>query len=369
VKTPFVIGISGSIGSGKSLVRHLLALRGVLTIDADELTHLLMLKGKAGYMAVLQIFGDRILTSDGAVERGKLGQIVFHDPQELQKLEEAIHPLVAKTVRAILQQTTCPLVAIEAIKLYSSELLSFVNSRWFITASREVQFDRLAQTRGMSREMILERVNQQPFPQRLQIDHVIENNQQIEDSWERVEQVWLKMLENQAAFRSAVNKLAEKIPAVFLDIPQIARMESDKYWFDKSFMPVENGDVLQQHLLQNRIFLTPLHEDDAYLFWRFDHFNVIIEDISHPSSEKAIIAGISAIEAIAACWGANCVIVQTSKERAHCEVLSGQGYRRVSLKDKGAFPFLQFGVSFEGTMETLFIKQLPAGIWRLIPER
>jgi len=108
---PFVIGISGSIGSGKSLIRHFLAMRGVLPIDADEISHLLLAKEKAGYRLVERLFGERVLAKNGEVDRKKLGEIVFKDALELKKIEAAMHPLVTDAFRSFMDEVPCPLIA------------------------------------------------------------------------------------------------------------------------------------------------------------------------------------------------------------------------------------------------------------------
>ncbi len=368
MKKSFVIGISGSIGSGKSLVRHLLALRGVLTIDADELTHFLLTEGKAGYKAVLQYFGDQILTKDGKVDRGQLGKIVFNDLFELKKLETAIHPLVAETLQAILQKTECPLVAVEAIKLYDSDLIQAVDSRWFVNSIFNTQIERLVKTRGMSPNEISERLQQQTFPQDMKIDYFIENSRQISDTWEQVDHIWQELSQKTVKFKKAQEKLTNKMPGSILDFPEMKQIDNRVYRQIDNALQKEKKGSFEETVLQSGAFLTPLGGGEAYLIWRFDHFNTWMEGISQNCDEKTFLAGLVELENITKFWGGNCVVVRlTNDTRLWEKHLQSQGYRKPSSLDEHFFSFLIQDPSIEGTIETHLVKPMSDGFWRLIP--
>ncbi len=89
----FVIGLTGNIGTGKSVVRRMLEHLGAYGIDADALSHRAMAKGAPGYDPILNTFGTFILTPDGEIDRARLGRIVFADPQALSRLEAHPPPL------------------------------------------------------------------------------------------------------------------------------------------------------------------------------------------------------------------------------------------------------------------------------------
>ena len=76
----FVIGLTGNIGTGKSVVRKMLEHLGAYGIDADALAHRAMAKGAPGYKPVVDIFGSWILDPQGQIDRNKLGKLVFTDP-------------------------------------------------------------------------------------------------------------------------------------------------------------------------------------------------------------------------------------------------------------------------------------------------
>ncbi len=89
----FVIGLTGNIGTGKSVVRKMLEHLGAYGIDADALANRAIAKGSPAYQPVLDLFGKWILSADGQIDRAKLGRIVFSDPSALASLENAVHPL------------------------------------------------------------------------------------------------------------------------------------------------------------------------------------------------------------------------------------------------------------------------------------
>ena len=82
----YVIGLTGNIGTGKSEVRRMLEKLGAYGIDADALAHQVLLKGEPAFEAVIQEFGLEILGADGQIDRNRLGQVVFADPQALTNL-------------------------------------------------------------------------------------------------------------------------------------------------------------------------------------------------------------------------------------------------------------------------------------------
>lgn len=95
VQSPLIIGITGSIGSGKSAVGALLAKRGALVIDADQLAREVVVPGSVGLDEVVAHFGEEVVDSQsGALDRKKLAQIVFANPEERKSLEAILHPKI-----------------------------------------------------------------------------------------------------------------------------------------------------------------------------------------------------------------------------------------------------------------------------------
>ena len=107
---------------------------GAYTIDADALAHRAIAKGAPGYEPVLENFGKWILDSEGQIDRAKLSSLVFRDPEALNKLETIVHPLVGQAVDLLIQRASQKVVAVEAIKLFESELRSECDVFWVSNA-------------------------------------------------------------------------------------------------------------------------------------------------------------------------------------------------------------------------------------------
>ena len=188
----FIIGLTGNIGSGKSLVRNMLEHLGALSIDADWLTRQASLRGNPGYEAILSRFGRAILGEDGQINRQKLGKQVFSSRQALEDLENILHPLASTATRHIIEQSPLPVVVIEAIKLLESDLAEQCQQIWVVETDERSQYERLQRTRGMSRADIRARLAQQtPTAQmKEQADVVIDNSGSIAAAWEQVRTAW-----------------------------------------------------------------------------------------------------------------------------------------------------------------------------------
>jgi dephospho-CoA kinase len=159
---PFLIGLTGNIATGKSLVGHMLAELGARVIDADRIAHAVMEPGGPAYRLVVEAFGQGILAADGTVDRARLGAIVFRDPQALARLERAVHPATTAQVDRLIAATAEPVVVIEAIKLIEAGLHKRCDALWVVTAPYEVQQERLMRTRQLSESAARLRIEAQP---------------------------------------------------------------------------------------------------------------------------------------------------------------------------------------------------------------
>jgi dephospho-CoA kinase len=190
----YVIGLTGSIGTGKSVVRRMLEHLGAYGIDADALSHRAIAKDAPGYQPVVEAFGKFILDADGQIDRVKLGRLVFSDPEALKRLESIVHPLVMKAVDLIVSRSTQNVIVIEAVKLIDTGLNGASDSLWVVYAPEEIQLSRLMQNRGMTEKDARQRINSQTT-QELQLntaDVIIKNVSSYEDTWRQVVSNWKK---------------------------------------------------------------------------------------------------------------------------------------------------------------------------------
>src|SRR5260221_5470581 len=111
----YVIGLTGNIGMGKSLVRKMLEHLGAYTIDADGLAHQVMAPGAPAYAPAIETFGKWILDAQNRVDRTKLGAVVFSHPEALARLEAMTHPIVRQGIDTLVRRAKHPLRATEAL--------------------------------------------------------------------------------------------------------------------------------------------------------------------------------------------------------------------------------------------------------------
>jgi dephospho-CoA kinase len=191
-----VIGLTGNIATGKSVVRRMLEHLGAYTIDADALAHRVIAKGAPGYQPVLDKFGKWLLDPDGQINRARLGRLVFADSQALAQLEDIIHPFVVQAIDLLVRRATQNVVVIEAIKLLETDLRNKCDSIWVTEADPKVQMERLVQKRGMSAEDALQRIHSQSPQQEktAAATVVLKNNGSIEDLWKQVDAAWKRLL-------------------------------------------------------------------------------------------------------------------------------------------------------------------------------
>jgi dephospho-CoA kinase len=190
----YVIGLTGNIATGKSVVRKMLEHLGAYGIDADALSHRAIAKGAPGYASVVKEFGNWIMGADGEIDRAKLGNLVFSDFAALEKLEEIVHPLVRQAINHLVKNSNQKVIAIEAIKLLESPLRDACDAVWVTSTSEAVQLQRLIDRSKMDVAAKKQRIAAQ-LPQSRKVaaaDIVIKNNGTFEETWQQVKNAWLQ---------------------------------------------------------------------------------------------------------------------------------------------------------------------------------
>jgi dephospho-CoA kinase len=191
----YLIGLTGNIATGKSVVLRMLQRLGARVIDADALVHQLMAKGTPVWQAILDEFGEGVLRSEGQIDREKLAAIVFTDAEALERLEAIVHPAVTARVDELIRQATEAVVVVEAIKLIEAGWHRTCDALWVVTCSKEQQLERLMRTRKLSRDEALLRIEAQP-PQEDKValaDVVIDNSGSLKETREQVEREWERL--------------------------------------------------------------------------------------------------------------------------------------------------------------------------------
>jgi dephospho-CoA kinase len=175
---PFVIGITGPIASGKSVVAGMLARRGAELIEADRVYHALLAPGSQLTRQIRERFGPEVVLPHGDIDRIALGEIVFQDAAALADLERLTHPAVVARIRAQVATSTAPIVVIEAVKLVQSGLLDDVDALWIVTADPDVRLRRLLARSGLGEDEARSRIAAipNPVPADARPDAVIDNS-------------------------------------------------------------------------------------------------------------------------------------------------------------------------------------------------
>jgi dephospho-CoA kinase len=191
----FVIGLTGNIATGKSVVRKMLEHLGAYGIDADSLANRAIAKGSPAYQPVLETFGRWILDSEEQIDRVKLGRLVFTDPEALETLESIVHPLVRQAIDILVRRAKHNIVVIEAIKLIESGLAEKCDSLWVTYTPPELQLARLTQKRGLAEAQARQRMNAQNTQDKKvsAADVVIRNQGSYEDTWGQVMAAWYRL--------------------------------------------------------------------------------------------------------------------------------------------------------------------------------
>ena len=191
----YVIGLTGNIATGKSVVRRMLEHLGAYTIDADALSHRAIARGAPGYQPMLDIFGKWLVGKDGEIDRLKLGNLVFSDREALEQLENIVHPLVKQAASMLIQRAIQPVIVVEAIKLLESDVRKACDTIWVTTAPEEIQVERLVRKRGLTKEQALDRIHIQSAQSDkvAAANIVIHNTGSYDDLWEQISKEWKKI--------------------------------------------------------------------------------------------------------------------------------------------------------------------------------
>lgn len=189
---PYVVGLTGNIATGKSLVLRQLAGLGAETIDADLVAHQVMQPGTPTAEAIIAEFGEEIRGEDDGIDRRKLGPIVFSDPAKLARLDEIAHPPTVAAIREQVKASQARVVVIDAIKLYEAGLDHDCDDVWAVYCEPEKQLERLMARNHLDREEALRRIHAQP-PQEektRRAGRVIDNSGSIEETERQVRAAW-----------------------------------------------------------------------------------------------------------------------------------------------------------------------------------
>jgi dephospho-CoA kinase len=195
------VGLTGGIASGKSTVSSILAELGATIIDGDQLAREVVEPGTPGLARVVEAFGPDVLTPDGALDRPKLGRIVFADDEKRRLLESIVHPLVFERYAELEAAAPADGLVVHDIPLLAETgRAGDFDAVIVVETPAEVQVERMLRDRGWTREDAEARIAAQATPdqRRAIATHLIVNTGTREELRARVEDVYAELTAGKA---------------------------------------------------------------------------------------------------------------------------------------------------------------------------
>jgi dephospho-CoA kinase len=193
-----IIGLTGGIASGKSMVATILVEMGATIIDADRLARRVVEPGTEPYQKIVETFGKKIVCPDGTIDRKALGTIVFSDPDARKQLERITHPAIKMLAGELLEEERlkgADIVFYVVPLLLEAGMTSSVDEVWVVYVDNETQVERLMKRDGIGREEALRKIAaQMPMNEKIKFgDKIIDNNGTPEETRMKVMELWREL--------------------------------------------------------------------------------------------------------------------------------------------------------------------------------
>jgi dephospho-CoA kinase len=189
-----VLGLTGGIGSGKSMVAQMFAKLGAVVIDADQVAREVVEPGQPALKEIAATFGPGVILPDGRLDRPKLASIIFTDPAERAKLDAITHPRIRTRMDELIKaRRSGPGVLIVDIPLlYENKRANSVEKVIVVWVDPQTQLRRIQDRDRLSAEAARQRIGaQMPLDEKqARADHVIDNGGSREDTQRQVEAIY-----------------------------------------------------------------------------------------------------------------------------------------------------------------------------------
>ena len=191
-----ILGLTGNIASGKSLVASILENHGAKVIDVDDIAKKIVEPGTPTWNRIVDYFGRDILSQDDTINRKALGDIIFNDDEKRKALNDITHPVIIQTARDKVEEykeDNTEVVIIEAALIVEKGgLKDLIAELIVVTSDEDSQINRLAERNDFSQEEALSRINSQmPSAEKSKhADYVIDNSGTIEETEKQVLELW-----------------------------------------------------------------------------------------------------------------------------------------------------------------------------------
>lgn len=201
------VGLTGSIGSGKSTVASIFAEQGAHLVDADVVSHTLLEPGTEVHQKVIQAFGTEIQRTDKSIDRRKLGEIVFASPEKRQLLNSIVHPAVRTVVLGRIveleQSVRAGIVVVDAALMVESGFYKLFEKLVVAACSEAVQIARIISRDGFTAEEARARIAaQMPVSEKIKVaDYKIDTSGTLRETREQAEAVFRDLLRHERRLR------------------------------------------------------------------------------------------------------------------------------------------------------------------------
>lgn len=196
---PMIIGLTGSIATGKSTVSRMLKEKGYPIVDADEISRQVVEPGSIVLEKIADAFGKEVIDQNGGLNREKLGSLIFNDQLKREKLNAIMHPAVRQEMirqKESWLEKGFNTVIMDIPLLFESKLQSYVEKIIVVSATPSIQRDRLMARNNLTGEEADARINSQlPISEKEKgADAVINNNDSLEETERQLDEILAKWL-------------------------------------------------------------------------------------------------------------------------------------------------------------------------------
>jgi len=194
-----MIGLTGGLATGKSMVSSMFADLGAHLLDCDILAREVVAPGTEGLDRIVREFGGPMLRPDGRLDRSALGEIVFDNPAKRKKLESILHPLIREIIKTrsggIVNRDPGAIVMVDAIALFESGLDRMMEENIVVVCEEKIRKQRAVARGDLSVSQIKKRINAQwPLSEKARLaDYIIDNSGSPEQTLAQVKTVWAKI--------------------------------------------------------------------------------------------------------------------------------------------------------------------------------
>ena len=190
-----VIGLTGGIATGKTTVSNYLKELGYSIIDADVIARQVVEPGTKGLRMITDTFGEKVLTSDGQLDRQHLAQLVFTSSEQLQQLNRILQPIIRERIQELISTSKDPVVVIDVPLLYEQHYEDLCDVVMVVSVQPQQQLERLMNRNHLTMDEAKNRVaSQMPLSSKERLaDVVIDNNGSVEETRQQVKK-WLNQV-------------------------------------------------------------------------------------------------------------------------------------------------------------------------------